>query len=36
MKALTRGRQLVGAGSPVEFDDALLDVVEGGLGDETT
>ena len=36
MKALTRGRQSVGAGSPVEFDDALLDVVEGEPGDETT
>ena len=36
MKALTRGRQAVGDGSPVDFDSTLAEVVGGGTSDETT
>lgn len=36
MRALTRGRQSVGAGSPADFDATLAEVVQGGPNDETT
>ncbi len=36
MKAMTRGRQAVDAGAPVDFDTTLAAVVEGETGDETT
>ena len=36
MKALTRGRQAVGAGAAVEFGATLTDVTQGVVSDETT
>lgn len=36
MRALTRGRQAVVTGSPVDFDTTLTEVIEGGPGDEST
>ena len=35
-KALTRGREAVGAGSPVEFGATLLEVIEGAPSHEST
>lgn len=36
VRALTRGRQSVGAGLPVDFGTTLTEVIEGGPADEST